>query len=364
GDYLRTLLPYPPSTRPAQASGFTLLPAPDGAFTPANRTSLYPVFAVLGNEVVHRLADGHLVFVHSEARKLNFLALDGSNRLKTVPMWSDQAKLKCPHWLDIQVALSPDGTVAYYANVAGTAYDGKKPSDIDPAWPQGRVYRHELSRADRDPEPFFDLELPDWEKEKYWMPSAWDKKTATAGLDTDAAGNVLTCDLVNQQVVEVSPQGKRLSATKVPWPDKVLVARKTGDLYVVSRKVSRGALPPATLYKITGRGDKAKVVAELPLRGTLGGARTLDESRETRVLGLAGQERKSDRDRGKRFRVEDRGAKLGVTGDQFLNRDEQAITSVGYMDVDREAELVYVTNSGDRVWRFHGETGAGGPLPI
>jgi hypothetical protein len=364
GDYLGTLLPYAPSTKPAQASGFTLLPAPDGALTPANRTSLYPVFAVLGNEVVNRLADGHLVFVHSEARKLNFLALDGSNRLKTIPMWSNQAKLKCPAWLDIQVALSPDGKVAYYSNVAGTAYDGKKPSDIDPAWPQGRVYRHDLSRPERDPEPFFDLELPDWDKEKYWMPSAWDKKTAAAGIDTDAKGNVLVCDLVSQQVVEISPQGQRLSATKVPWPDKVLVARKTGDLYVISRKVSRGALPPATLYKITGRGEKALVVAELPLKGTLGGACTLDESGKTPVLWLAGQERESDRDLGKLVRVEDRGAKLVVTGDKFLNRGEKAITFVGYMDVDREAELVYVTNSGDRVWRFHGETGEGGPLPI
>jgi hypothetical protein len=34
------------------------------------------------------------------------------------------------------------------------------------------------------------------------------------------------------------------------------------------------------------------------------------------------------------------------------------------MDVDREAEFVYVTRSGNVVWRFHGETGEGGPLPI
>ena len=48
------------------------------------------------------------------------------------------------------------------------------------------------------------------------MPSAWDKKTAAAGIDTDAKGNVLVCDLVNQQVVEISPEGKQLSATQGP----------------------------------------------------------------------------------------------------------------------------------------------------
>ena len=46
---------------------------------------------------------------------------------------------------------------AYYSNVAGTAYDGKKPSDVDPNWPQGRIYRQDLSKPGSDPEPFFDL---------------------------------------------------------------------------------------------------------------------------------------------------------------------------------------------------------------
>src|SRR5262249_14277441 len=144
--------------------------------------------------------------------------------------------------------------------------------------PQGRVYRHDLSKLDSEPVPFFDLALPDWQKENYWMPSAWDKKSAAAGIDTDAKGNLLVCDLVNQQIVEIAPDGKKLSATKVPWPDKVMVSRMTGTLYVVSRKVSRGATPPATLIKIIGRGDQAKVVSELALSGTIGGGLTLDES--------------------------------------------------------------------------------------
>jgi hypothetical protein len=194
GTYLRTLLPYPPSTPPDRATGFNLLATPGGELTPANRTSLYPVFAVFGNEIVSRLCDGQMVFVHSEARRLNFLATDGTNRLRSVPMWSEKAKLKCPGWLDIQVALSPDGRFAYYSNVAGTAYDGKQPDDIDAAWPQGRVYRQDLSQPGAEPQPFFDLSLPDWQREKYWMPSAWDKKTAAAGIDTDARGNVLVCE--------------------------------------------------------------------------------------------------------------------------------------------------------------------------
>lgn len=356
GEYLKTILPYPPSTDPAKASGFALLNTADGAFAPANRSSLYPVFYVFGDELCNRMVDGQLVFVNSRSRQLNFFKPDGSNALKTVPLWPEKAKVGCANWLSIQVAFSPDGRYAYYSNLAATPYDGKRPSDIDPAWPQGRLYRQDLTRTGADPERFFDLELPDWEKTKYWMPSAWDKKTAAAGLDVDAAGNVLLCDLVNQEVVEISPEGRKLSATKVPWPDKVLVSPKAGTLYIVSRAVSRGALPPARLLKVSGRGENAKIASELRLSGAVGGACTLDESGEVPALWLAGE--------GKLIRVEDRANGFAIAGEDFLNRDRNAITFVGYMDVDRDAESVYVTESRSTVWRFDGETGAGGPVGI
>jgi hypothetical protein len=356
GDYVRTILPYGAETSPEKASGVDLLRTPEGRFTPSLKTSLYPVFSVLGNEIGPRLIDGRILFIHSEARRLNFLSIDGTNRLETVAMWPAKTKVNCPAWLDIQVALSPDGKTAYYSNIAGVAYDGKKPADIDPAWPQGRIYRHDLSKP--EPVPFFDLALPQGD---YWMPSAWDKKTAASGIDTDAQGNVLVGDLVNQEVVEISPDGRKLSATKVPWPDKVIVSRKTGALYVVSRKVSRGGLPPATLLKIAGRGDSAKVVAELPLKGTVGGALTLDERG---ILWLAGQEKEGEKTGDLLLRIEDRGTTLAAGSVPLLNRDADAIGFVGYMDVDREAELVYVTGNGSGVWRYQGESGQGGRLPI
>ncbi|MBM4039889.1 MAG: hypothetical protein FJ290_15400, partial [Planctomycetes bacterium] len=359
GKYLVTILPYPPSTEPARASGFRLLDTGDGAFTPANENSLYPVLYVFGSEVVNRLVDGCLAFVHSERRQLNFFKLDGSNALRTVAMWPPEAKLNCPRWLDIQVAFSPDGRTAYYSNVAGTAYDGKTPADIDPKWPQGRIYRQDIA-AGTPPERFYDLELPDWEATKYWMPSAWDKKTAAAGIAVDAKGNVLVCDLVNQEVVELSPEGKKLSAIKLPWPDRVMVHPKTGDLYVISRGVSRGSLPPGKLLKVVGRGAQAKAVAELSLSGTVGGSFALDTTGEKTVLWLAGST-PSDT---KLLRVEDRGESLEVTDDQILNRDKDAIEFLGYMDVDAEEELVYVTGSRNLVWRYDGETGEGGLVKI
>ncbi len=362
GDYVKTLRPYPPSTSRKKVNDITLLPTKQ--FTPANQNSLYPVFSVLGNEIVSRVVDGSLVYVYSERRQLNFFALDGSNRIRTVPMWPASAKLNCPRWLDIQVAISPDGKWAYYSHVAGTAYDGNKPADIDPKWPQGRIYRQDLTRTGSIPQPFFDLKLPDWNKQKFWMPSAWDKKTAAAGIDVDAKGNVFVCDLVNGQVVEIGPDGKQRSTTPIPWPDKVLVSRKSDVVYVISRKVSRGFLPAATLFKMSGRGKASRIVARLPLKGTIGGAITLDDSGDVPVLWLAGKTSATKKAGEALLRVEDRGSELVVTSDRLLNRDPNAITFAGYMDVDRESELVYVTGNDGTVWRFHGETGKGGPLKI
>ncbi|MGB2820306.1 MAG: hypothetical protein WBF17_04955, partial [Phycisphaerae bacterium] len=207
GDYVRTLLPYPPSTDPAKASGYELIDAGDGHFTPVNQSSLYPVFSVFGPAIYQKVLPGReVVFIHSRERKLYFFKVDGSNALRTVPIWPARMKMPAPSWLNFTLAFSPDGKYAYYANAAGTKYDGKHPRDIDPNWPNGRVYRQDLG-AGSPPEPFYDLALPDWDVQKYWMPSAWDKRTAAVGLDTDVEGNLYICDQVNQQIVVVSPAG-------------------------------------------------------------------------------------------------------------------------------------------------------------
>lgn len=366
GKYLKTLLPYPPSTPPEKAHGVSLLPVPGGAFTPANQNSLYPVFGVVGetpswgNDIANRLLDGQLVFVHSEAKRLNLFKLDGSNAIKTVSMFVKDAKVKCPAWLDVQVAFSPDGRFAYYSNLAGTPYDGKEPKDVDPEWPQGRIYRQDLTKEGEFAKPFYDMVLPDFAANKYWIPSAWDKKSAAAGVDVDAKCNVLACDLVNMEVVEISADGKKLGAIKVDWPDKVVAARKSDSVYVVSRAVSRGSVPPGKLIKYSGRGSGAKALAELALPGTMGGSLALDESGEKPVLYVAGGGPKGPAV----WKIEDRGAELAVANAELINRDEHAIEFVGYMDVDVEKDLVYVTASEKDIYRFDGATGEGGKIKI
>ena len=362
GDYVRTLLPYAPSTPAAKASGWELIRSADGRLTPVNQSSLYPVFSTFGSVLCPRLTRrGELVFVHSQQRRLTFFKVDGSNEVRQVVLWPKKAKMPAPHWLDFDVAFSPDGRYAYYANVAGTVYDGKRPEDVDANWPNGRVYRHDISRPGTVPERFHDLELPDFRRKKYWMPSAWDKRTAAAGIDTDPKGNVYICDQVNQQVVVVSPEGRKLNAIGLPWPDRVRVNPLTGDLYVVSRKVSRGYAPPNRLLKVTGRGAEAKVVAELAMKRRGNVELTVDPRRRPTVLWVLAPA-KNPSGQGL-LRVEDRGEALAVTKDAF-GRHPNALSFAGNLAVDRQADLVYVTDTRGKVCRYDGRTGRGGPVKL
>lgn len=356
GNYQKTLLPYAASTPPDKTPGFRLIDAGDGQLTPGHNSPLDVVLFQFGDNIHNKVVDGQLVFIDNDSAKLTFFKVDGSNAIKVVPMRTAADKLKWPRWLAPQVAFSPDGKYAYYSNVANTPSDGKRPADIDPKFPQGRIYRQDLRMAGSDPETFYDLELPDFEKTPYWMPSAWDKKTAAAGIAVDAKGNLLICDLVNQEVVEVSPEGKKLNSVKVPWPDRVAVSSRDGTLYVISTPVSRGSKPPSTLLKVSGFGADAKAVATLTLKGNLGAVITLDESGAVPALWVGGGDEV--------VRVEDHGSELALVGKSLINPSKDDISFVCYGDVDADVDLVYVTSGMGPVWRFNGETGEGGVLPF
>lgn len=356
GKYQTTLLPYAPSTASDKMHGFRLVDAGDGQLTPGHNSPLDVVLFQFGDNIYNKVVDGQVVFIDNDTARLTFFKVDGSNAIRVVPMRTAPDKLKWPKWLAPQVAFSPDGKHAYYSNVANTPSDGRKPADIDPSFPQGRVYRQDLSAAGSNPEKFYDLELPDFEKTPYWMPSAWDKKTAAAGIAVDTKGDLFICDLVNQEVVEVSSDGKKLGSVNVPWPDRVAVNSKDGSLYVVSTKVSRGGKQPSDLLKISGCGADAKVVAKLTLKGSLGSVFTLDESGATPVLWLGGGDQV--------VRVEDHGTELAAVGKSLINPSQDDISFVCYGDVDAEADRVYVTAGNGPVWCYDGESGAGGLMPF
>jgi len=354
GSYQRTLMPFPSNLQPNALPGIARWDDKAGTFYANNHSNVNPCFypwKESSAELVSASKRNGIMVV--SGKTIYRFDVDGSVKEQALAMWSAKAQLKCPAWLKPQIAAAPDGRYLYYANVAGTVYDGKKPADIDPKWPQGRVYRHDLSKPGSDPEPFFDLTLPDFEQKPYWMPSAWDKKTAAAGLAVDARGNVFVGDLVNQEVVEISPEGKKLSATKVVWPDKVLVDSKTGVLYVSSLPVSRGGKPPAKILKVVGRGATGKVAAEYTLKtagepglafGTINGKPVLWVTAGDAVVCLA-----------------DEGGKL-VEVDTAFKATPESQDAFNRIAVDWDRDEVYCSDGVNRMWRYDGATGKGGLL--
>ena len=352
GRYLRTLIPFSADLKAGAVGEVARWDETNDAFVPRNYQSgnpiTYPVEA--GPEALRVVAAGKQGVIMTSENKLLRMDLDGGNFAAPTPMWSKSAGLKNPAWNTPQLAASPDGRYLYISNVAGTKYQPKAFADTDAKWPQGRVYRRDTTKPGADPEPFYDLELPDWEQNHYWLPDAWNKRTAACGIATDRAGHVFVCDLVNQQIVEVDAGGKNVSTTKAPWPERVHVS-DAGDLYVICRldKPKDGRVGKK-LIRIKGRGEGAKVVAEMPLAGRLGEASTLGVRDGKPVLWVAGGSAL--------ICLADAGNRFEVMESAYKQRPDAQL-DWARLAVDAERDEVYVNNGTSLTARYDGRTGEG-----
>lgn len=351
GEYQRTIVPFAVTLAPEAVEPFAHWDAEAKAYRPINRQQTNPcIVPWVNGATLVSASTREVVLVHGT--NVWRLDTDGGNLRGPMSMWSKEAKLKNPNWNIPQLAVSPDGRYIYYANVAGTVYQPKGPQDTDPNWPNGRVYRQDTQKEGADPQPFFDLKLPDYNETKYWLPDAWNKRTAAHGLDVDAEGNLYVCDLVNQQVVKVSPAGKQIATAKVPWPDFVHVNRQTGDLYVISDQ-PRDGRKPNVLYKVTGWGDDAKIVATMQLTGRIGDASALGKVDGKPVLWLAGG--------GGLLCVRDGGDKFEEIESAFKPGDVGQV-EFARIAVDSQREEVYLSNGVNLLYRYDGMTGKGEQL--
>ncbi len=353
GGYLRTLIPFPANMKAERIGAAATWHETLKRLVPKNTRSQLPQFYPwgAGAHIVSASEKGGIVLSHGT--RIYRMDLDGGNIRGPFPMWSKAAKLQNPKWNIPQLAVSPDGRYIYYANVAGTKYKPKGFSDTDPAWPQGRVYRQDSSKEGSDPQTFYDLKLPDWNQKKYWIPDAWNKRTAAYGITVDPKGHLYICDLVNQQIVEVDPEGKTVSATPAPWPERIHVDPQSGDYYVICRlDRPKDGYVDKKLIKITGRGSSGKLAAELPLkkwRG-LGASSALGQVEGKAVLWLGGG--------GALICVKDAGAAFEVVTTSFAPRKE-AQQDWNRIAVDHDRNEIYTSNGGNLIYRYDGQTGKG-----
>lgn len=351
GRYLRTLIPFAADSKPEAVAKLASWDATRKVFTPRSYSSGNPsLYPVSGLRLVSASKKAGLVMI--SGTNVWRMDADGGNLTGPAEMWSAKAGVKIGH-NDPQLSVSADGRFIYYANVAGSLYDTKKPEEIDAKWPNGRVYRQDTAKPGSDPEAFHDLVLP----ANFWMPNAWNRRTAAYATAADAKGHLHIGDLVNHEIVEVDAAGKKVGATKVASPERVHVDRTTGAYYVLSRTTP---LPQEKsdlkLVKIVGRGGEAKVAAELPLKVAVmrrGVGSCLGRSGDAPVLWIGS-------DSGL-ICIKDSGGKLEIADTAFKPIPDGQL-DWGRIVVDAEREEVYANNGVSRTYRYDGKTGQGGLL--
>jgi hypothetical protein len=354
GSYLRTLIPFAAHLPPEKARAMASWDPDRKTFLPKNGRSQMPEFYPWGagaRLVSASIKDG-IVLV--QGHDLYRMDSDGGDVRGPFPMWSKAAKLDNPGWNVPQLAVSLNGQSLYIANVAGTKYQPKQFSDTSAAWPQGRVYRQDTSPASGDPRKFFDLELPDWTKDKYWLPDAWNKRTAAYGITVDRNGHVYVCDLVNQAIVEVDASGKQLTSTKVSWPERVHVDPTSGSYYVICRlDRPRDGAVGKKLVKIEGRGVQGRVVAELPLKQLgLGDTSALGRFQGQPAVWIAGA--------GSLICVKDAGGRLEIVPTAFRPREDSQ-QDWNRIAVDYQRDEIYTSDGTNLLYRYD-VNGVGGLL--
>lgn len=359
GQYRRTLIPFSVDRNPETVSNLATWNAARKTFIPHNFSSGNPALYPFSTSVKLVRASQKTGIVMASGTTVWRMDSDGGHLQGPSAMWSPAAKLNNFASNVPQLAISPDGKYIYYANVAGSQSDTKDVSQIDSKWPQGRVYRQDTTNPGSNPEKFYDLELPDWNQNKYWLPNAWNCRTAAYHIITDAKGHLHIGDLVNQEIVEVDGGGKKVAATKVPWPERFYLDDKTGDYYVLSRTT---ALPNENsglkLLKIEGRGDGGKIVAELPLktgvgRGGIGACFGRLDNAPVMWIGS----------RDGLVCIKDSNNKLEVIPTAYRSLPESEV-DWSRIVVDSDRDEVYTNNGTCLTYRYDGNTGQGGPLKI
>jgi hypothetical protein len=240
-------------------------------------------------------------------------------------------------------AVSPDGKTYYFAGYSD-ATDVPKVGWVckNPAWPEGRIYK---LNAGGKVQPFADVQLPAAHFVQKGSHVSHDVQ-ALHGVAVNRDGKVLVCDGANGKVWVFEPDGKEAGAVSVPKAYGVVVDDKTGALYVLTR--TAGVYPKCeALLKVSGWGPDAKVLDTLKINLGADAFMVGDFSGPVPRLWLGTEAPVC---------IEDRGGKL-VEAESLGTKTGTAAGFACRMDVDPEADLVYLHNGQGTIRRYSGLTG-------
>jgi hypothetical protein len=370
GKYLRELMPYPVNLDARRREAFGSMSVP-GLESPApmNYFSLWPLFYPVNpgaedrNELAFKLMALHpteesVVLIAEKFHAIYRIRKSDGGALHSTfaePLWEEGTGLARYDAVGpVMGAASPDGKVFYFAGYAGKPREGQT---IHPAWPNGRVYR---MAAGGTAETFVDVPLPEDAPPPKPSWNVLGNVQALHGITVDKQGRVFVCDAAGGKVWVFSPDGKVVGSVSVPDAYMCVLDEKAGSLYVLTRRELGYRIWAKSLVKLSGWGANTEELAALkfPERGGatdpfLAG----DFTGPVPQLWVSGCPRQESL-----LRIEDRNDKLEVVEDL----EERAKAAAGFacrLDVDPEADLVYVHNGWAHILRYDGLTGNyAGPL--
>jgi hypothetical protein len=378
GKYLREIMPYAPEMLedPKGRGAFGSVSVPDAPGPlPMSYATYWPAFhPFFANEGsigtllgMHPGEKDTLVFLSGGPHALFRLrSTDGGppeGGALSAPLWEKGQKAPGYCLGPASGAFSSDGKTFYFTGFCGQPAKGQK---LHAQWPEGRVYKLDAGAGAKT---FVDVALPDDAPPPFQGTfSPINDNQSLHGLAVDKAGRVFVCDQGRgggkAGAMEVGGGGGKVAvftadgqpAGSVPlagaWmcvPDD-----KTGALYVLTKRQVGYWRYERSLVKFDGWKEGAKVVSEIkfPVGGDPDVFLAADFTGPAPQLWVA-----NCPSGGAVLRIEDKDGKL-VIAENLADRGKKG--DLGWacrIDVDPEADLVYVYDGRSGIVRYNGLTG-------
>ncbi|MHC4915650.1 MAG: hypothetical protein ACYTGB_09175, partial [Planctomycetota bacterium] len=378
GKYLRTIMPMRADLPKEKLALFntsgkngktTTLDVPGEHFYPRNYFGTWPEFypGRVG-QIVPVVTKEGIITIWGAPHEIMRVRDDGTPADPVLwrDLWPKDRKAR-PNYRNAKgpnsLVPSPDGKYLYLSgmcSILGKGYKGN--AKVDANWPDGRIYRMNLTKAGGVMEKFVELPVPD---NAYSFTdgrtSYGGAHTGTGGADCDKDGNLLVCDRMNKRLRVYSPAGKEIGGFPLEWGQHVAVHAKTGHVYVMTNKHGGYGKAAKKLLKYSSWKPDAKLLAEFEFASQKGynASMALDDSAEPPLIWAAGDLT------GKRslLRIEDRGSKFEVTANLMdLNKDRFGVKP--RLAVHPETDLVICNDGGATLNGYDGLTGKQAKLPF
>jgi NHL repeat len=363
GRYLRTVMPFPADLPPDSMKDVARWDNTSRAFRPRNLRALNPEF-YKSQRSMKSGGNLHLLLVSvkkgivlTDGACLYRLTVKGSVPGKSF-LWkklgSYPGTARNGSGGPVHVAVSPDLKYAYLSGPwsAKTRYGHK----YDPKWPPGRIYRLELESGEGGWKPF--VTIPVAHKEgvggawatKRQCPTHYSQKHGPLhGLAIDAKGRIYLADRENDRVAVFDAAGKPVGSIAIKYPDLISVHSKTGAVYVLTKDCVGYGRYQNALVKFPGfaKGVRPKAEYKFTGRGLSWASMAVSANGKKTVVWI------------NKRPIEDLGGKLHPVELKSDTAAGNMPTGFTRIAVDYSRDEVYVSDGGNRMWRYDGIKGNG-----